>query len=133
MNELYCFDKRNIQKKEINSKIDTTLFFKERDVFFISMWKNIGREQNGKGINFARPVVVIKKFTNMLFWWIAITTKNKEGKYYYGFELQHNKWKRIAILSQIRLYDTKRLLSKIGMISDQDFFEIRKKLTELLQ
>ena len=133
MNELYCFDKRNIQKKEINSKIDTTLFFKERDVFFISMWKNIGREQNGKGINFARPVVVIKKFTNMLFWWIAITTKNKEGKYYHGFELQHNKWKRIAILSQIRLYDTKRLLSKIGMISDQDFFEIRKKLTELLQ
>jgi len=133
MNELYNFDKRNHQKKEINEKINNTIFFKERDVFFISMWKNIGREQNGKWIKFARPVIIIKKFTNTLFWWIAVTTKNKEGKYYYSFELQYDKWIRIAILSQIRLYDTKRLLNKIGMISNKDFFEIKKKLTELLQ
>jgi mRNA-degrading endonuclease toxin of MazEF toxin-antitoxin module len=109
------------------------LFFKERDIFFIKMGKNIWREQDGKWINFARPVVIVKKFTNNLFRWVALTTKNKIGKHYYAFDMQPNNCLRIAILSQIRLYDAKRLLSKIGTIKTQDFFELKKKLTEFLQ
>ncbi|HRX63954.1 MAG TPA: type II toxin-antitoxin system PemK/MazF family toxin [Candidatus Absconditabacterales bacterium] len=126
------FDKRNEQKRETD-KSETKVYFKERDIFFIKMGKNIGREQNGKGAEFARPVIIIKKFTNHLFRGIAITTKEKEGIYYYNFELQKDRGNRIAILSQIKLYDSKRLLSKIGFINKKDFLNIRKKLTELLQ
>lgn len=126
------FDKRNVQKRETD-KSETKVYFKERDIFFIKMWKNIWREQNGKWAEFARPVIIIKKFTNNLFRWMAITTKEKEGKYYYKFALQKDKWNRIAILSQIKLYDSKRLLSKIWFIEKKDFLIIRKKLTELLQ
>lgn len=132
MNIFSIFDIRNTQKKHINQQIQK-IFFKERDVFFISMWKNIWWEQDGKWINFTRPVIIIKKFTNQLFRWVAITTKDKYGLYYYSFDLQYNKGRRIAILSQIRLYDSKRLISKIWTIDIYDFQKIRKKLTEFLQ
>ncbi len=122
----------NEEKKHVAQK-EQKIYFKERDVFFISMWKNIWREQNGKWSKFARPVIIIKKFTNNLFRWVALTTKKKTWIYYYEFDLKSNKWKRIAILSQIKLYDSKRMLSKIWFIDDKDFLYIRKKLTELLQ
>lgn len=126
------FDIWNKQKKIIDQQRQQ-IFFKERDVFFISMWKNIWWEQDGKWNNFVRPVIIIKSFTNTLFWWIAITTKEKQWIYYHTFDLQYDKGNRVAILSQIRLYDAKRLISKIGTISIQDFWKIRKKLTEFLQ
>ena len=51
----YEFDQRNAQKKILDKK-DSIVKFKERDVFFIKMWKNIRYEQNGKWPNFLRPV-----------------------------------------------------------------------------
>jgi mRNA interferase MazF len=131
-NRDFIFDNWNIQKKTVNQTI-SQIFFKERDIFFIKMGKNIWREQDGKWTSFARPVVIVKKFTNSLFRWVALTTKDKIGKYYYHFDIQPSNWARIAILSQIRLYDAKRLLSKIWTINIQDFSELKKKLTEFLQ
>jgi len=37
-----------------------------------------------------------------------------------------------AILSQIRLFDTKRILNKIGVVSINDFFEIKKRIKQML-
>ena len=130
-NRDFIFDNWNIQKKGLNHTI-SQIFFKERDIFFIKMGKNIWREQDGRWASFARPVVIVKKFTNSLFRWVALTTQDRIGKYYY-FDIQPSNWARIAILSQIRLYDAKRLLSKIWTINTQDFSELKKKLTEFLQ
>jgi mRNA interferase MazF len=108
--------------------------FKERDIFYMNMGKNIGFEQDGKGKNFVRPVVIIKGFNKNMFFGIPLSTKMKEGKFYYKFQFQKKDElvENIALLSQMRLFSTKRLLNKIGVISKEDFESLKNKFKSLI-
>ena len=108
------FDKWNVQKK-ITDGMDNKKTFHEREVWFIKIGENIGFEQNGKGGEFLRPVIVYKKFSRNVFLGIPLTKTIKEGKFYSNFDFQGRKSN--AILSQIRLFDSKRLKYKIGTMS----------------
>ncbi len=123
-------DKWNIKKKVIESKTSRKTI-KERDVLFISIGENIGFEQNGKGEDFLRPVLVCKKFSSNVFIGIPLTSKSKEGKFYAEFFLRNKK--STAILSQLRLFDTKRISYQYGRVSEGKFKAIKEKLIELLQ
>jgi hypothetical protein len=97
----------------------------------MSVWENIWFEQNWKWDNFLRPVLVFKKFNKQLFYWIPLTSKNKEWKFYYNFEFK--KWiKSSAILSQMRLFDSKRLFRRYWMISKNFYEELSIKIKKLL-
>lgn len=124
------FDKWNIQKK-IADGMDNKKTFHEREVWFIKIGENIGFEQNGKGGEFLRPVIVYKKFSKNVFLGIPLTKTIKEGKFYSSFEFQGRKSN--AILSQIRLFDSKRLKYKVGKMSVGDFRKTKQKLIELIQ
>ena len=108
--------------------------FKERDIFYMNMGKNIGFEQDGKGENFVRPVVIIKGFNKNMFFGIPLSTKMKEGKFYYKFQFQKKDElvENIALLSQMRLFSTKRLLNKIGVISKEDFIKMKNEFKNLI-
>ena len=108
--------------------------FKERDIFYMNMGKNIGFEQDGKGENFVRPVVIIKGFNKNMFFGIPLSTKMKEGKFYYKFRFQKKDElvENIALLSQMRLFSTKRLLNKIGVISKEDFIKMKNEFKSLI-
>ncbi len=123
------FDKWNEEKQRTDKK-NSTVFFKERDIFFLKAGKNIGFEQNGKWEKFARPFIVIKKFNNNIFWGIPLSTKEKKWKYYHSFLLKNTK--QTAILSQFKIIDSKRLLDKIGMIDKENFDIIKQKIKNLL-
>jgi len=116
--------KKNIENKE------KRINFQIRDVLFCSVGENIGFEQDGRGEEFLRPVVVIKKFNKQVFWGIPLTHTDKNGKYYFSFNL--NEEKSVAILSQIRLFDAKRIKYKIGMINEVDFKSLKEKTKQLL-
>lgn len=116
--------KRYIEKKE------QRLNFQIRDVLFCSIGENVGFEQDGRGDEFLRPIVVVKKFNNEVFLGVPLTHTNKKGKYYFSFNL--NDGKSVAILSQIRLFDAKRIKYKIGMINDKDFSILKEKIRQLL-
>ena len=105
--------------------------FHEREVWFCIMGTNIGYEQDGRGNKFLRPVVIIKKFNNEVLWAVPLTTKGKQGKYYFSFGLG-DEGISTAILSQLRLIDAKRLEYKIGNISKGDFKTLKSKLTQLI-
>ena len=105
-------------------------FFHEREVWFASVGMNIGFEQDGRGDKFLRPVIVLKKFNNEVLWCIPLTKNQKKGKYYFSFPLVGEI--STAILSQIRLTDSKRLQYKIGDMRAKDFDEIKEKLKQLL-
>lgn len=105
--------------------------FYEREVWFCIMGTNIGYEQDGRGDKFLRPVVIIKKFINEVLWAVPLTTKEKQGKYYFNFTLGEV-GVSTAILSQLRLIDAKRLEYKIGNISKGDFKILKTKLTQLI-
>lgn len=122
--------KWNEQKININSN-KGKLFFHEREVWFTSLGLNIGFEQNGKGNNFLRPVLVLKRFSKDVLWCIPLTKRQNEGRYYFSFIL--NNKVSVAILSQIRLIDSKRLQYKIGDIDKGDFIKVKEKLKLLLE
>ena len=107
------------------------IFFHEAEIWFCHLGQNIGFEQDGKGKDFLSSVVVIRKFNKMVFWGVPLTSKLKEGIYYYFVEFGPNR-KNSAILSQLRLIDSKRLRYKIGTLTKKDFFELTKKLKELI-
>ena len=117
-------------KKEFLHKEKVRPFFHEREVWFCSLGVNVGFEQDGRGEEFLRPMVVVKKFNNEVCWGIPLTKNQKKGKYYFSFPMDEEI--STAILSQIMLVDSKRLQYKIGNISEDDFIEIKKRLTQFL-
>ncbi|MBU1657586.1 type II toxin-antitoxin system PemK/MazF family toxin [bacterium] len=131
MDEL--FNKWNEVKKIVQDE-NILVGFKNRDIFYMNMGKNIGYEQDGKGENFVRPVVVVKGFNKDIFFGIPLSTKLKEGKFYYqfSFKKQDETITNIALLSQMRLFSTKRLLNKIGVIGKEDFQELKNKFKVLI-
>ena len=72
------FDKWNELKKIIEKK-ENFLKFRERDIWFIHLGKNIGSEQNGKGNEFLRPVLVLKKFSKRYFLGVPLSSQKKQG------------------------------------------------------
>jgi len=119
-------------KKVIIDEQQNCLFFHERDIWFSHLGTNIGFEQDGKGENFGRPVVVFRKFNNEVFWAIPLTTRNKGGKFYTAIDLGDGV-NRMAILSQLRLLDAKRLYQKIGVINEVTHKLIEENIIKLCQ
>lgn len=107
-------------------------FVNERDVWFISLGTNIGFEQDGRGEKLMRPVIVVKKFNLELCWCIPLTRTQKDNNPYFMSFLLGDNGVSSAILSQIRLIDTKRMQYKIGMMPKSDFVEMKKRLQQFL-
>lgn len=124
------FDKWNRQKKSIDA-LRHYKTFKERDILFLSIGENVGYEQNGKGEEFLRPVLVYKKFSAHVFLGIPLTKTVKEGRFYFSFSFK--KGKSVAILSQIRLFDVRRVKYFLGRFGPETFGELKKKLITMLQ
>jgi len=108
------------------------LHFHERDVWFTSVGANIGYEQDGKGDEFLRPIVVLKKFNNETLWGVFTTKQKKIGKYYFEFEYVKDDT-TTGNISQLRLIDSKRLKYKIGSMSEKDFAELKKRIIDLIR
>ncbi|MBN2094093.1 MAG: type II toxin-antitoxin system PemK/MazF family toxin [Candidatus Zambryskibacteria bacterium] len=107
-------------------------FFHEKEIWFTSLGLNIGFEQDGRGENFLRPIIIVKKFNNEVLWGIPLTKNKKKGRHYFSLKFDDDK-ESTAILSQIRLIDSKRLQYKIGEVKNKDFLEIKRKLTQFLE
>lgn len=130
MNE---FDQWNKVKKETHADTKER-HFKEREIYYIKMGHNVGFEQNGKGENFVRPVIILKKFNKAMFFGVPTSTQRKEGVFYHPFYFDKNGQMslNIALLSQMKLYSSNRLLNKIGMVKKEDFEAIKQKIKKLI-
>lgn len=100
------------------------------EVYWCSLGENIGDEENGKGDTFRRPVLIIKKFNNNIFWGVPMSTKIKNNRYYVPVLLKNIH--QSVMISQLRILDTKRLEQYMGYISREDFKKVRLRLIELL-
>jgi len=127
------FDKWNIEKKIVNSKIvNTELFFYSREIWWCSVGLNVGVETDGKHDNFERPMLIVKKFNADMVWALPLTTQgNNNNKYYY--KLNHEEIKSWVVLSQLKTISTKRFLRKVGSISELDFKEVILRLQKFLK
>jgi mRNA interferase MazF len=130
-------DENNYKKwlelhKALNA-LDFSLPFNEREIWWVSMGLNVGIEINGKGENFERPAIIIKKFNKDHVWIIPInsSTSTKEGLCiplsHYG--LHHTS---AAIISQLQRFSTRRLVSLIGILSPDQFVQILEAVIKIL-
>lgn len=124
------FKKWHKNKEDIHNE-RPRVFFHEREIWFCYLGVNIGFEQDGQGDKFLRPVVILRKFNNEVFWGVPLTKTKKEGKYYFKFSFNSDE-QSIAIISQLRLIDAKRLLYKIGDINEKDFLALKQKIRQLI-
>lgn len=119
------------KKKEIHLKENKKISIGK--IYWVQVGQNIGSEVYGKQSDFKRPVLVLNKiyipnYIN-LFIGVPLSSKiaNKTGYLYHHFIDNKNK-KQVALLSQIRSFDTKRIISFYnGKIKKEDLKIIREK------
>jgi mRNA interferase MazF len=117
----------------LKAKIESYLLpprYHEREIWWCSLGENIGTEQDGKNDLFERPVLVLRKFNKEMFWALPMSSKEKTGPYnqcviFHG--------KRVTMLmSQLRVLSSKRLIRRIGRISDSEVKLLGCSLASLL-
>lgn len=106
-------------------------YYHQREVWWCSLGVNIGFEQDGTGKNFDRPVLIIKGFNKNTFFAVALTGKKRDGKFYYYLGNIDGR-DASAILSQVRVVDSKRLISKVGVVDRKTFDKVRAALQKVL-
>lgn len=106
-------------------------FFHEKEVWYTAVGINVGVEEDGKGTEFRRPVMILKKFNKNMFLGLPLSRTNRKGAYHFKFEFLKG-IQSTAILSQIRLFDSKRLILRIGLTEKEIFIKIQRKIREVL-
>jgi mRNA-degrading endonuclease toxin of MazEF toxin-antitoxin module len=124
------FDVWNDAKKNIHDRAGAP-FYHSREIWWCSLGVNIGAEQDGSGDEFHRPVVILKSFGAQTCLVIPLTTSPKVHPLRPSVGLIDGKGAH-ALLSQIRIIDTKRLVRKIGYLKKEIFEAIRKAARGML-
>jgi mRNA interferase MazF len=126
------FDQWNQTKKNLEKDMNSLDNFpKEGEVWVSYLGKNIGVEQNGGIDNFSRPVLVIKKFNNQMFWVVPLSTKQKKFDFYFNFKDKNNQQASV-VLAQLKLMSSKRFKRNLYKISRDDFVKIKGRLKEFI-
>lgn len=124
------FDSWNIRKQSLNNTLFNPPYFKEKEIWWLSIGINIGYEEDGKHRNFSRPILIIKKFNKNIFLGVPLSTKLKVNPYYIKISIQS----RIvsAMISQLRVFSSKRMLNKMGEVDKKDFCVVVRSVKDLL-
>lgn len=126
------FDIWNNLKKDIEAKNgDPNRFPKEGEVWMSNIGRNIGFEQNGSGTTFSRPILIVKKFNNQMFWIAPLSTKQKELDFYFNYTDPHGQ-KVSAILAQLKLMSVKRIKRKMYDLDGEKLRQIKIRLKTFL-
>jgi len=128
------YNRWNIKKQDIQfleRPEEEKLYFKEGDVWWCSIGINIGNESYGKGKNFRRPVLVLKKLSADLCITLSLSTVLKTGTWFSDAVLNNENIS--VMLYQIRVLSKKRFYIKIGEFSQEDFVKTKEQLKMLLE
>ena len=123
------FDNWNNRKKEIDN--NESHFYYEREIRWCSLGVNIGFEQDGTSQAYKRPVLIIRGFSRHVCLVVPLTTSTKKNPYHMSVGIVEDV-EAFAILSQIRLIDTKRLHDQLAVLNREKFNEIKKAIKDLL-
>lgn len=103
----------------------------EGQIWWVHFGQNLGSEIYGKGDQFTRPVIILKKFSKFTFLVVPCSTKIKEGSWYQSFYHQNKEMN--AILFQCKTIDYLRLINKVGDLDKNDYEKIKTKFIKLIQ
>jgi len=118
------FDLWNEVKKVIHTDSRRCLYH-EREIWWCYLGINIGHEEDGKGMQSTRPVMIVKGFSREMCLTVPLTTSTKMSPYHVSIGFLGGKMS-YAIASQVRLIDSKRLITRLGY-ADKASYEFTKK------
>ena len=124
------FDSWNEKKKKINNRKNPP-FYHTRELWWCSLGINVGFEQDGSGKEDSRPILILTALSKETFIAIPLTTSPSNHKLRPLIGLVEEK-EAHALLSQIKVIDTKRLIRKMGQLDKKTFESIRKIAKEML-
>lgn len=116
-------------KPKLDSQIHQPQLVKQGNIWWCSVGENIGAEISGKGKSFSRPVIIHTKLSKYTFLVIPCSTQIKKGSWFVSFF--HKSKQMVAVLSQIKIVDYRRLENKIGDIDDKDYQDIKTAFNNL--
>ena len=113
--------------------------FHEREIWWCSLGENIGFEEDGKHDNFERPILVLRKFNSGMFLGLPLTSKKHQDIFHSGFTLkllnENNELEEkesFAILSQLRILSSKRMVRRVVIINEKTFSKIKDDFMRLM-
>ncbi len=106
-------------------------FFNVGQIWWCSLGANVGTEQDGKGSDFLRPIVILTKFNEHSCLVLPLTGRRRAGRFHVPLGEVHGR-QSSAILSQLRLIDSRRLKNKIGAISRAKHSALKKAVMDIL-
>ena len=124
------FDNWNKKKKQIHKQTSVP-FFHTREIWWCSLGVNIGFEEDGSGGEYDRPVLILKGMSVQTCFAIPLTTSTSDHWLRPSVGVIEGKEAR-ALLSQMRLIDSKRLIRKVGYLDGEIFKQIRKAAKGML-
>lgn len=123
------FDNWIDEKKRIH-QIENGKRYHEREVWWCSLGVNVGFEQDGTGKDKQRPVLIVRSMSQRTCYVVPLTTSAKQHRYRISVGIVNGK-QATAIISQMRLIDTKRLINKLGYLDKETFQNIRKTVSDM--
>jgi mRNA interferase MazF len=120
------FDAWNASKKKIHGDTKRP-FYHAREIWWCALGVNVGNELDGTGKQHDRPVVIVRPFNAETFFGVALIGHPRTGRYYFPLGKVGDR-DAMVNLSQARLFDTKRLVRKIGTMDEQTFRNLSKAL-----
>lgn len=124
------FDGWNEKKKRIDVGVKRR-FYRVREVWWCALGVNVGFEENGTGIEYQRPVLVLRGLSRETCLVAPLTTSQNFHKYRIPIGIVDGRPAQ-AILSQVRVVDAKRLVNRIAILDKEIFQKIRKSAIDIL-
>lgn len=125
------FDRWHDIKVRLHSSRRVPYGYKEREVWWLAVGQNIGVEENGKGREFSRPVLILKGFSKYGFWGLPLSTTQKRSQYYYPVITGGKEG--AVLLSQLRMFDTHRLIKRYTTLEKSAFEDIKRAVVNFLK
>lgn len=123
------FNKWNELKVKLDKK-EKLPTFKQREIWWCHIGVNVGDEENGKGFNYHRPVLIVRKFNKKIFLGIPLTTQIKKNPYYHQIIFKNKL--QCAMLSQVKVLDVKRIDRRMGILNSEEFEKLKKEVSKIL-
>ena len=123
------FDQWNEVKKKTNA--EAPRLYTVREIWWCRFGANVGFEQDGSGRLFLRPVVIVRAFGPNICLILPLTASKQKHSLRISVGDMQGK-QASALLSQMRVIDTRRLVEKVGFMNKQVFMELKKALKDLL-
>lgn len=120
------FDDWTVVKKRINIE-ERKVNARAGDIRWISFGVNVGSEMDGKGPSYTRPGLIVNVIGSHYALVVPTSTKIRQVPGY--ISLNWNTRPMALCIHQMRVVSSKRILNRIGKISERKLEEHKKHIT----